>query len=295
MKRSTLIVSLILLLTIISEALAAEVLVVQSYKVKPYENALRGFKSVARDITFSEQEPSTDVVRNIRRIRPDLILAIGTEALQKVKRIRNIPILYMMVLSSDVPSSLGTNITGVSMKISPEKQLAALRSALPGASRVGVLYDPEKNGHFVRRAVAAAKGYGLEITAKEIRSTREVPKALLTMRGNVDALWILPDITVVTPETTSFMLLFSIQNRIPILAFSSRFLEMGALLSVEIDPFDTGRQTGEMAVKILSGTDIAKIPPTDAANAVISVNFRAAKKMGIKLSEEIQNKARIVR
>ena len=89
-------------------------------------------------------------------------------------------------------------------------------------------------------------------------------------------------------------MLFSIENRIPVFTFSEKFLEMGALISLNIDASDLGKQAGEMAKEILSGKDIRNIPGADARKIVLSINSKAAKKLGITINDEIVNKAIIV-
>ena len=67
---------------------ASGILVVQSLQIKPYNEALRGFRSVctgATSVVASEELSEANIVDKVRRKRPDLILAIGLDALAKVK------------------------------------------------------------------------------------------------------------------------------------------------------------------------------------------------------------------
>ena len=65
-------------------------------------------------------------------------------------------------------------------------------------------------------------------------------------------------------------------------------------MSVGIDAFDIGIQAGEMAEKILSGRDIMNARQVDARKAVISINLKVAKTLGIPIDEKIIRKARII-
>ena len=64
-----------------------KIVAVQSLQIKPYEEALKGFQSVCNvkteEILISGQEEA-EIVKAIRRIKPDMILAFGVEALSKV-------------------------------------------------------------------------------------------------------------------------------------------------------------------------------------------------------------------
>ncbi|MDH5769432.1 MAG: ABC transporter substrate-binding protein, partial [Nitrospirota bacterium] len=227
-----------------------EVMVVKSFNIKPYNEALKGFKSVCdcriKQFVLSEME-GLDVLKAVRDANPDLILAIGIDALTRVKRIRNIPIVYLMVPNPQNIILDEENITGVSMNIPSEKHLATLRDVLPKIKRVGLLYNPDRTGSFVKKAQLVAREMGIGLIAKEVNSAKEVPKLVNSMKGKINAFWMLPDTTVVTPETTEILLLFSLENKIPVMTFSDKYMEMGALMSLEVDTFDSGKQAGEMA------------------------------------------------
>lgn len=291
---------IIFALTFFQETAAGsqEIVVVQSLTVKPYEDALRGFKSVyagkIKKLLLTDTE-GADAVRAVRESKPGMILAIGAEALAKVRRIKDIPIVYLMVLNPHAVLQGEENITGISMSIPPEKQLAALQKVLPEVRKVGLLYDPGKTGFLVKKAQLAAKAAGIELVAKEVRRTKDVPELANSMKEHIQVFWMIPDTTVVTPETVNFLLLFSLENRIPMLAFSDKYVEAGALMSLDIDAFNLGKQAGEAAGKILSGADVREIPRFDVKNAVLTINVKTAKKMGITVSDEVMTKARKVR
>jgi putative ABC transport system substrate-binding protein len=273
------------------------IVAVQSIGVAPYEQAVEGFKSVCgagiKRLVISELE-GADAAAEVYGIKPDIVLAIGMEALSKVKVIKDIPIVYLMVLNPRSLLSGENNITGVSMNISADKQLRILRDALPGVKKIGLLYDQKQTGPFARSARNAAGRIGIKVVATEVHSPREVPSSLDAMGGAIDMFWMLPDLTVITPATVEHFLVFSLENKIPILTFSEKYVELGALLSIGIDAFDIGCQAGEMANAILSGRPAGSIKPVDARREVVSINLKVARKLGIQIDEKIVAKARVV-
>jgi putative ABC transport system substrate-binding protein len=274
------------------------VLIIQSLRVAPYEQAIVGFESVFNSeinrIVLSEWA-GTDLMEKIDEIRPDVILSLGMDALQKTKGIKGIPVVYCMVLNPQSILSGEKHITGVSINIPQEKQLEALLRALPDTKNIGLLYDPMNTGHIVKKAKEAAEKIGINLITEKIYSSRDVPPAINDMKGKIQVFWMLPDITVVTPEAIEFLILFSLENKIPILTFSEKYVELGALMSIGIDPYDIGRQAGEMAVKILSGKNLTSIQRVDARSAVISLNLRIARKLGIPVDDKIISEAKIIR
>jgi putative ABC transport system substrate-binding protein len=281
-----------------SEASSQEILVVQSHNIKPYADAFSGFKSLVSNrfsgVNFTSRN-SNDAVEFLSGRKPDLVLAIGMDALQKVKVFSTVPIVYLMVLNPSVSVSESRNVTGVSMTLSPEKQLAAIHRVLPLARRIGLLYDPKKSGSFVKRAQNASKEFKIDLLAREVNHSRFVPTALDSMKGAIDALWMIPDTTVVTPDTSELMMLFSLENKIPVCTFSTKYLEVGALMSLDINASDMGRQAGELAVKILSGKRVAEILPVEADSANLVINEPIARKLKVPINEDLRGKARLVR
>lgn len=280
-----------------SEARAGQkVVIVQSIRVAPYEKAINGFKNVCNSdidrLVISELK-GTDIIKKIYDIRPNIILAVGMDALSKVKTIKDIPIIYCMVLNPGPIAYENKNISGISMSISPANQLSIFLKILPGMKNISLLYDPDRTGHFVKKAQDAADKMGIQLIAKEAHSSKEVPSLVKSMKGKAEVFWMLPDITVLTPETIKFLVLFSLENRMPILTFSEKYLALGTFLSVDIHTYDVGAQAGEIANRILSGGNFAYGQHSDARKAKITINRKILKKLGIRISEKVIREADI--
>jgi putative ABC transport system substrate-binding protein len=182
------------------------------------------------------------------------------------------------------------------MNIPPERYLNELNRILPNVKRVGLVYDPRKTGKYVKRALNAAGAMGIVLTAKEIQGPRDVVSVIQKMKGEIDLFWMLPDSTAITPETVEFLLYFSFENSVPLLAFAEKYVDMGALMSLSIDDADAGRQAGELCRSMLEGGTLND-PPAVAApeKAVLTINLKTAKKMSIGIKGDALNGARIVR
>lgn len=270
-----------------SAAAGQEIAVVQSAELPLYAQAIQGFARVC-DASLQkmviDESRRDDTLRKIKMNRPDMILAIGPDALSLVKRIKTIPIVYVMVLDPQSTLSGQENITGVKWATSPDRQLRGLRQILPHAKNVGLLYDPDRTGYLVEEAQKAAREIGITLMVKEVHSSKDVAPSVMDMRGEIDVFWMLPDVTVLTRETEKFLILYSIKHRIPLLAFAERYLDMGAFLSTGTDAFDMGAQAGEMANKILLGKQVRDIRQAHARKYVVSTNVMIAGKLGIPVN-----------
>ena len=265
------------------------IVAVQNVRVAPYEDALRGVQQACKDrverYILSEME-NVDIIDRIRRAKPDLVLAIGSGALSILKQLTDIPIVYLMVLNPQAIAASEPNVTGVSMNLTAKTQLQQLRKTLPSVRTIGLLYDPQRSGAFVRETREAVAELGYRLIAGQVQQAKDVPGLLGDMKGKIDIFWMLPDLTVVTPETLEAMLSFSVESGVPILSFSDKYLKMGALISIGIDAFDIGVQAGEMAAKILAGAKVKNVHRQEARKPVVAVNLKVARKLGIRVADD---------
>lgn len=270
-------------------AAALDVVVVKSAGVKPYNDAVAGFKNAVggRVVEIDLVEVGRQgAIERIRSLAPDAVVAIGSDAFQQVRSIRDLPVFYTMLLSSEQLDGAPKNISGVSMEISAELYIANMVELFPSARRFGLVFDPRLSAEFVREARQAARSRGVELVAVEATSPREVPSLIDGMRDRIDVLWMLPDSTVTNAETVNYMLLVSFQHRIPLFTFSEKYVEMGALAALTVNPYDLGAQTAEIARSVLSGQSGKGPLRVGARKAVLSVNKKVAGKLGVKIKYE---------
>jgi putative ABC transport system substrate-binding protein len=119
-----------------------------------------------------------------------------------------------------------------------------------------------------------------------------VVAALQSFQDGIDALWIVPDETVLSQAVVQEMLLFSYRRKIPLLGVSDRHAQMGALFALSFaSGEDIGRQAGELAQAILGGRAAADVPSTNARKLFLTVNLKAAQKLGLEVPPAILGRA----
>jgi putative ABC transport system substrate-binding protein len=264
---------------------AFNVIVVKSAELRPYQDALRGFRDAcncdAQELKLEEDDGAKTVLRE----SPDAVVAIGTTVFKKMRAIDGLPVIYTMVMPSEAALSLRPNVSGVSMDISPETYLATMRELFPRAKKIGLLYDPRHTAAFVAEAAKAAQAAGLELVDKQVRDPREIPGLLDTMRGTIDVLWMVPDATIAASEAVDYLLRFSFQNSVPIFSFSKKYVELGAVAALDVDPYDMGVQAGEIVNRLKAGKTESVRAWARASH--LTVNPKVAAKMGLKIKDEI--------
>lgn len=293
---------IILFLSLFCNILAADaqtqsrnIVVIKSSDISPFNTVVAEFtRSCQCSVTehnMAEDEGQV-ILANIRRTKPAAVFAIGADALTLVDGITDIPVIYSMVMNPG--ESPKDNRIGISMEVTPEKQLEELLNVIPAKKRVGLVYDPRKTSHIVKNAIKAANTMGIKLIAKEVYSPKKAIAAISSIKNEIDAIWLLPDPTVLTQETIEFLLFFSLENNIPILTFSEKHVRLGALMSLSPDPSEVGKKTGAIARRILAGEDLRDIKPGAVDKTILSLNTSAANKLGIAVSRHIIDRAYIV-
>ena len=248
----------------------------------------RGGKTVEpyrfQEIDLSENPIKSAVEQQILEARPDLILTVGRSALLAVRDISEIPIVFLLVVAPEIIIKDHDNITGVNLDIPAGLQFDELSRLLPAARRIGVIYNTEHSALDIQQARRDRPD--LQFVALNAQSTREVPALLDELSGRVDLIWLQPDVTVTTPQILESYFNFSFQNKIPVLAFSEKYLKSGAAIVVTFDLDAMGEQAAVMAARILLGTPVSGVPPADITRVKTIVNPKVAKKLQLDITEK---------
>jgi putative ABC transport system substrate-binding protein len=277
---------------------AQGIAVLKSHDIAPINQALAGFVATCPEpITTYDLGGSTSnsrgIIDRIMASPPRLIVAIRPLAAQVARaEVRGVPVVFAMVRNPRKSGLEGDNIAGISLDVPIEAQLAMYRALLPTIRVIGVIYDPEKTGTLVKEAAEMAERFGLRFLATPVASQTEVPAALRSLLGKVDALWMLPDDTVITPESLTFFLLTAFKQNLPVLTVSDAFVEAGALAALSPDYTDVGRQACQLSREIESGqrhpAQASIVPPTKVN---IALNLQTARQLGLILPPEMVQSA----
>lgn len=228
-------------------------IVVQGVSVKPYNAVFKGIRKsygsdIERVILYNYKG---DLEQYIKEKSPSLLFAIGKWALSRICYIDDIPIIYLMVLSPDPSIIKKKNVAGIEMLISARRKIFFIKKFIPSAKSVGLIYNPEHSAQIYKDISVAVKEYHMRLTAKKVKSTKDVVHTIKSMASSIDVFIMIPDVTLITPETLHFMGLFFLKRSIPVVTFSEKYLDMGAFMAIYPDPYEIGIQAGEVAKKIL--------------------------------------------
>lgn len=259
------------------------------------ENVTFEYKNSQTDPSISQQIATQFVSSKV-----DMIGAVATPAAQaafNAAQSAGIPVVYVAV-SDPVGAQLvgedgksGKAVTGVSDLIPAEKQLELIRSFLPDAKKIGILYSTSEANSKAQLQLYkdAAAQYGFEIVESGISTTADVALAADALAAKVDCFTNLTDNTVVSALPT--LLDKAGKAGIPVFGSEVEQVKNGCLASEGIDYVALGKQAGKMAARVLNGEDITKMPYETVTEYSADVNTTTLAQLGLAMPEGVAKSA----
>lgn len=244
----------------------------------------------------------SQIIDNFMAKKVDLICAIATPMAQNAyssAKKTGTPVIYTAVtdpvlaeLAAEDKTPVG-EITGTSDKLPVEKQLEMIRSVLPEAKKIGIMYSTSEinSASAIDEYKAAAPAYGFEIVEKGISTSADIPLAADSLIEQVDCINNLTDNTVVS--SLPVILNKAGKKNIPVFGSEVEQVKIGCLATVGLDYIDLGKQTGRMAAKVLKGeAKASELSFEVIEEASFYGNTAVADQLGITLPEELTASAK---
>ena len=269
------------------------------------EGFLEGLKSAGIEegvnLTVEYQNSQADtgtastIADNFVSKNVNLICAIATPSAMSAYNScldSEIPVVYTAVsdpvgagLADEEGNSVG-NITGTSDKLPVEEQLKMIRDLMPDAKKIGILYTTSEANSVstIKEYKELAENYDFEIVDSGINTVADVEMAAKDLASKVDCISNLTDNTVVSALQT--VIAAADEKNIPVFGSEIEQVKSGCLASMGIDYIALGKQTGEMAAKILKGESKAEEMPYEVCSgASLYVNTAVADKLNFELDQ----------
>ncbi len=290
-----------ILIAIVCGILSAvpNIAVLKSSDLSAYNDSFEGLRDVLENVDVheyvleGEKGKGEGVIEEMLQTQPKVVVSIGAKAGELCSRkIQDIPIVFTMVNDLEKYGLMKKNITGVLMEVSPESQFAIVRSVFPFLKNVGVIYDPSKTGRMIQEGKKAAKKAGFILVASEVRSRGEVGAVVNSILKTIEALWIVPDSTVVSEESVHYLLTRTLEVKVPVIAYSEDYVKAGAFMAIFPDYIEMGREAGKLVKKIIGGGKPGNIPPVRLTGDV-AFNISTSKALGLIIPEAVKARARV--
>ncbi len=276
------------LLAPLSAAHAVDIAILKSKNLPAYNDAVISFKTSC-GANFSEfdmdlnEERGKAFIEKLNAQKPAMVYAVGKHA-ARVARLyldSSVPVIFAMVLNPEREDLGADNIAGISLEIPVETQLSALKAIVPKAAKVGVIYNPKKSKELLQSAMDAAAKRGLTLVASKVDAPEDTPRALRAFADGIDAFWLIPDPTVVTPQAFRAILEFSQRSNVPFFAYNEAFVKAGALLSLGPNASSIGAQACQMGKRVMAGETPAKLGVAAPEGLELFLNMKTSEQLGL--------------
>lgn len=267
------------------------------------ENIIMGLEEQMKDkveiIYKDAQSDPTNINTIINQFvgdEVDMIIPIATGAAQTALAVtKDIPIVFAAV-SYPVQAGLvkdmnitDQNITGVSNAIAIEEVFKLSQELTPEVETYGFIYNPgEVNSvSSIERAKKYCDVNGLKYVEANITNSGELLQAAQSLTDKADAIFVPNDNTVAMAMPVLSQ--ESIMAGIPVYTGADSLIKDGGFATVGIDYKSLGRQTADMAVRILNGETIAENPIEVINQYSNMINMTTLKALGLEIVEEKLN------
>jgi putative ABC transport system substrate-binding protein len=240
-----------------------------------------------------------DLVAEFARLKVDVIFALNTPAARAAKNgTKTIPIVFTWVADPmDLVASLarpGGYVTGLSTVTADlsGKRLEVLKEAIPGVSRVGVLFHSDNPipVRLFRDMENASPQFGIRLHSMGVRGPGELQKVFdIAAKERIGALFVIEEAVIASYRTR--VLELAAKQRLPTASLYKEFAEAGGLLTYGADLPDLFRRAATYVDKILKGTKPADLPVEQPMKFEFVINLKAAKQIGLTIPPNVLARA----
>ncbi|WP_176082940.1 ABC transporter substrate-binding protein [Martelella sp. HB161492] len=260
----------------------------------------KNLKVVARSAQ-GNMTTQTQIADEFAGLKPDVAVGISTPSAQALKAsMGDSPVVFAAV-TDPVAAGLVTdkekpeaNITGTSDQQDYAPMLSLIKTLLPEAKKIGVIYNPGEANSVAQvdgmKAVGETMGFTI-VDSPAAQSTM-VPDAARNLVGKADAILLPTDNSVIS--VLEAIITVGERAKLPVFTSDTESVERGAVAALGFNYGEMGKVTGKMVADILNGTPIADIPVVVPGNQDLYLNMKAAAGMGVTIPDDVKASAKKV-
>ena len=256
---------------------------------------------VERRFAEAKAERISDIAAELVRLKVDVIVTSNDVGIAAVKQqTQTIPIV--MANSTDpvgtgFVASLarpGGNVTGLS-SISPAlsaKRLELLKEAVPGLSRVAIMWSPDVRGSVLdyKETESAARSLRLQLQSVEVSRADDFNRAFSALTtGRAEALTVAS--FPLAFRNRSQIVNLAQKNRLPSMYGLREFADAGGLMAYGPNYAEGWRRAATYVDKILKGAKPGELPVEQPTKFELVINLKTAKALGLTIPASLLRRA----
>ena len=254
----------------------------------------------ARD-TEGKPDRLDEFARELARLKVDVIIANYPAAVFSARRASmTIPIVMVntpdpvelgLVASLARPGGNITGMTSLSVDMSL-KQLELLKEAVPRASRIAVMWNPDNPWHpvTVKGLQGRGRSLGVQLQFLPVRGPDEFDRTYQeAVAGRAHAIVVLAD-----PMTFAHrkpLANLAMRHGLPAMGSLREYAQAGSLLSYWADGADLVRRAASYVDRILKGAKPGDLPIEQPTKFELVINLRTVKALGLVISPSLLQRA----
>ena len=176
----------------------------------------------------------------------------------------------------------------VNLDIPPELRLQQVVNIFPDRKRIGIVFDPAQNSEMISSYRIIGDSLGVTIKGLPASTMRDIQNIDYK---DLDLVLLIPDTFVCQTLSVKNIILSSFKYRIPVVGIAGLYAQAGAVLAIEPDYYDNGRQAAQAVTRIVKGEDPRDIPVYFCEKSVYFLNRAMAKQLSISLSDKVLKEA----
>jgi putative ABC transport system substrate-binding protein len=241
---------------------------------------------VERRFGEGKRERIVEAAAELVRLKLDVIVTATDMSIAELKRLAPSTPIVMSNATDPVGTGFvaslahpGGSITGIA-SISPElnaKRLELLKEAVPGLSRVAIMWNPDDRGSMldVKETESAARALGLQLQSVEVIRAEAVVV-----------------IASALTYTNRFQIAsLALQHRLPSMYGAGPNVEAGGLIAYGPSYAETWRRSATYVHKILQGSKPGDLAVEQPTTFEFVINLKTAKALGLALPPSLLRRA----
>ncbi len=280
----------------VKSSFANDILIVKFKNIKAVNEVISGFqnsfiadKTIILDLDGKRDfnENSAKIQSEIESFKPDLILAVGSIALDAVRNVSKVPVVFTTVLNPQKYISNFENICGVSAYVSITDKIKV--------SNAAVIYSDDNLEEELFLQKKSLKSKNVELLVRKVKNPVEFFKVAENLKDSVNAMIMVPDNTA-KEEFFKHSSLLSFRHKFALIGIGEPQVKKSALFAVSVDHYENGLQAANIAQVILSGIATpSTIGIVNPVNNKLVVNLKTAKHLNMKIPKSILENAKVIK
>jgi putative ABC transport system substrate-binding protein len=290
-----------------ANASAPSVAVIYPDVREPYKDVfieiIRGIEagldqSVKHYVLSGNEDTPAALLERVRNDHVDVVISLGRAGLSATKQLAEVfPVVVGAVLIAPGQETKGQ--TGITLTPDPEVFFERLKSIVPNAKEVTVIFDPRQKAWEIERARKAANTNELTLNAfptQDLRLSAELyRKVLAQIKDGSIAIWLPQDNAAMDEQTLLPMILQEAWDK-SFVVFSGNLdhVRKGALFSLYPDNFGMGRSLAALALDRLKNGASSTSAINPLRDLLLAVNLRTAEHLGLHFASHDRQQFNLV-